>query len=86
MAPTIAHDTYLLLRLYGRARHPRRGDICVFQTAQGQTVVKRLASPMGGGCFRVRGDGPLSVPGTDLGPVAERALIGRVILNLRPRR
>ena len=84
MAPTMAHGTYLLLRLYGKRRRPRRGDICVFRTAQGQTVIKRLASPMGGGCFRVRGDSSLSAPGIDFGPVAERALIGRVILTSRP--
>ena len=86
MAPTMAHGAYLLLRAYGRARRPQRGDICVFRTTQGQAVVKRLASPLGGGCFRVCGDSPLSAPGIDFGPVAEHALIGRVILNLRPRR
>ena len=86
MAPTIADSNYLLLRVYGRTRRPQRGDICVFHTAQGQTVVKRLAQDLSDGRFRVRGDGPLSSPGTDLGSVAERALIGRVILNLRPRR
>lgn len=85
MAPAVAHGAYLLLRTYGPTRRPRRGDICVFRTAQGQTVVKRLASPLDGGCFRVCGDGPLSAPGIDFGPVTERALIGRAILAMQPR-
>ena len=83
MAPTLADSNYLLLRIYERTRGPRRGDVCVFRTAQGQTIVKRLAQDLSDGHFRVCGDGSLSSPGIDLGPVAERALIGCVILNLR---
>ena len=86
MAPAIPDGAYVLLRSYGGKRHPRHGDICVFRTVHGQRMIKRVIQKNDGGDFAVRGDGGGSAPGTDIGPVAEQDMPGRVILTLRPHR
>jgi hypothetical protein len=84
MAPAIEPGAVVLVRGYGR-RRPRPGDICVFRAREGGLMLKRIAACIEGGAFRVAGDSALSAPSVDIGPVAAQALLGRVLLTLRPR-
>ncbi len=84
MAPTLDEGAYVLLRRHSTRRPPRPDDICVFRAAAGQTMIKRLVRETSPGSFEVRGDGPLSAPSIDLGPVATKDMVGRVVFTIRP--
>ncbi len=86
MAPTLDAGAYVLLRRYSDSRPPRQGDICVFRAATGQMMIKRVRREIGPGRFEVRGDGALSAPSIDLGPVSTQDMAGRVVFTLRPRK
>ncbi len=86
MAPTLDAGAYVLLRRYSGRRRPQRGDICVFRTSTGQLMIKRVRREIGPGRFEVRGDGALSAPGIDIGPVAGQDMLGRVVFTLRSRK
>ena len=84
MAPTIPEGAYVLLRAYGDRHRPQIGDVCMLRAAHGRKMIKRLIRQAGEGLFAVRGDGPLSAPGIDLGPAVEQDMVGCVTLTLRP--
>ncbi len=84
MAPTLSEGAYVLLRQYSAGRRPRPDDICVFRAASGQTMIKRLIRETEPGRFEVRGDGPLSAPSFDLGPVSVNDMVGHVVFTIRP--
>ena len=84
MAPTIMPGDYVLLGRFRRQRPPRPGDIAVYADADGRRLVKRLVKRLTNGRFMVRGDGVLSAPSGDLGPVRAAALHGRVLHVIRP--
>ncbi len=86
MAPTLDAGAYVLLRHYSDSRPRRQGDICVFRTSAGQMMIKRVRREIGPGRFEVRGDGALSAPSVDIGPVAAQDMFGRVVFTLRSRK
>ncbi|MGB0697504.1 MAG: S24/S26 family peptidase [Rhodospirillaceae bacterium] len=88
MAPTLQPGDYVILKRYGWLRHPRPEDVIVYaqggpSVERGQLRVKRITDIRSNGEIVVRGDGVLSAPTGDLGPVAPDRVQGRVIHVIR---
>lgn len=81
MAPTLHDGDFVVVR----SAPPRVGDVVVVAHPRLGRVVKRVVERDAAGRIAIAGDGPLSTSREDLGWIAPRDVVGRVVFQIRRR-
>lgn len=84
MAPTLDDGDYALARIPSSRRQPVIGDVVLFQRNGERPMIKRLADKADNDSFLISGDGALSAPRVDLGPVKKDDIQACLVVGITP--